>query len=190
MRKIIITLVSLLITTHAFADLSLDNDASHFFFLSTKNNKVTETHHFKALQGSISKTGSASLTIDLSSVETNIPIRNERMLKFLFNVEKYPTAAVTVNFDNALLSELVAGSVINQTFDAEITLHGVTKTLATPLTVTKLSSGAITVTNQTPIIINATEFALDTGIEELQKIAKLDAIAITVPVSFQLTYLP
>ena len=55
------------------------SDESRISFTSTKNGLVSETHSLAAIKGGVSGEGTVELQFDLRAIETNIPIRNERM---------------------------------------------------------------------------------------------------------------
>ena len=65
------------------------------------------------------------MTIPLDSIETGIPIRNERMAEYLFQTDKYPEATIEASVPAALLE---AGSHLAK-LDASLTLHGQTREL-------------------------------------------------------------
>ncbi len=65
--------------SQVYADWQLEADQSHIHFVSIKKAQVGEVHTFKQLSGSIDESGKAAITIQLDSVETQVPIRNERM---------------------------------------------------------------------------------------------------------------
>ena len=76
----------------AFSDWELVNDDSHLNFVSFKAVDFAEIHSFKEMSGSIDSNGKANLVINLDSLETLIPIRNERMRNLLFETQIFPTA--------------------------------------------------------------------------------------------------
>ena len=68
----------------ASAQWSLDLDNSQLSFVTVKAEHIAEVHSFSRLEGQIDAAGNARISIDLSSVETGIAIRNERMQSMLF----------------------------------------------------------------------------------------------------------
>ena len=83
--KLVILLSAVGVMAPAQADWAL-NDSSRIGFVSIKNNSIGENNAFERVSGSISASGEVSLSVDLSSVETGIGIRNERLQKMLFEV--------------------------------------------------------------------------------------------------------
>ena len=89
------------------AKWTLVNNESSIHFISVKKNTLAEVHTFTQLTGNVDNTGALSIDIDLSSVETNIPIRNQRMKEMLFDVIKFPTANVSGKIDLVRLNEKI-----------------------------------------------------------------------------------
>ncbi|MEM0516174.1 YceI family protein [Pseudoalteromonas sp. YIC-827] len=183
---------TLLITTTLFAgaqahaDWQVANDQSRVNFVSVKNNQIAENHYFKQISGVLSDAGQFNLTIDLASVETQIPIRNERMQKMLFNTVEFP--ALTLQADvKALLAELKQQASAQANLDATVSLHGKTQTVNIDLLASLDKNNNIQVSSMAPVLVKPADFALSSGIDELQKVAGLNSITRAVPVSFVLT---
>ncbi len=64
-------------------------------FVSVKKGKVAEAHTIDRLSGSFLGNGDLLVKLDLSSVNTNIGIRDTRMQKHLFQIGAYPSATVS-----------------------------------------------------------------------------------------------
>lgn len=159
----------------------LDNALSSISFVSIKNGSVGETHTFDKLSGSFSPEGDLLVTIDLSSVKTKIDIRNYRMKKYFFEVEKNPSATIT-----AKVGEVTNGvSRISGTL--ELNFHGVKKNLDFEV-IAVLSDNKLVVSSAKPIILSASDYGLEEGIVMLQKLAKLSSIVTAVPVGFVMTF--
>ena len=177
---------SALFCSQAFAAWQLDPQLSDVSFVSVKQSSVAEVHHFTGLDGTISEQGQLQLQIDLSSVESMIPIRNERMRKMLFNVTQYPSATVTADVSTQL-AKLPTGTTKVSDVSANLSLHGQIEQLSLDLLVTK-GADSLVVTPVKAVIINAPAFGLGKGIEALREIAGLKSIATSVPVSFNLVF--
>ena len=89
------TLALMLYAGIATADWQLNNDQSSLQFASVKNTQFAEVHSFKTLSGGLTKDGNVAINIDLASVDTLIPIRDQRMKEMLFNVVSFPQARVS-----------------------------------------------------------------------------------------------
>ncbi|MGJ8692011.1 MAG: YceI family protein [Thalassotalea sp.] len=186
--RILSLLVCSLLSLSASAEWQLNNKDSQLNFISIKKNSIAEVHHFKKLSGSIDKSGAAKLVIALASVETHIPIRNERMQAALFETSTFAKATFTTTIDVAFLSALTTGDSKELMIAGELDLHGSKQKITSQVLVTKKASGEVQVATIKPIIINAIDYSLIDGINKLQKLAKLPSIALAVPVSFQLTF--
>jgi polyisoprenoid-binding protein YceI len=183
-----ITLLLALLATPLHAGWSLVNEASLLTFVTIKKGTTAEVGHFKQLAGSVSDHGQVKLEIDLSSVDTNIEIRDQRMKALLFQVARYPTAVLQARVDSARLATLKPGEATAAKLALELDLHGYKKTLETVVHVTALTGERLLVHSISPVIVNAADFGLAEGIEKLREIAKLPAIATAVPVWVSLVF--
>lgn len=187
-RQLVSVLTGLLLAQVSWADWVLRSDASSVTFLSTKNARITETHGFGKIAGHIAAEGAATLTIDLASVETQIPIRNERMRDMLFEVAKFPEAQVRLQLDAAALQQLSVGTLRTWPVQAKLSLHGVTQSINTELLVVGLAQGGVFVTTPQPILLTVDDYGLKAGLSALQTVAKLDSITPVVPVMLSLIF--
>ena len=184
-----ITLLTFIPTqSYANTEWRLNNNKSTFNFISVKKSTVAETHQFKKFAGTIKSSGETYVSIDLSSVDTNIDIRDERMQKYLFETDKFSNAEVTAQVNASSLGQLKIGEVLKQKVNLTLSLHGQSEIIPAELNVIKLSKDKILVTPVTPIMINANQFDLTAGILKLQEIAGLPSISASIPVSFQLVF--
>lgn len=170
------------------ADWSLNSDASSINAVSVKKTAVAEVHKFKKLSGAIDDQGQLSINIDLASIESMIPIRNERLRNMLFEIQKFPAATVTGQLNMSKVAQLQIGGRLLLDTPFNLSLHGHMKTANAKVTVQKLANGSLQIFTQEPIILKALDFDLLTGIQNLQKVAKLSAIATAIPISGQLIF--
>lgn len=178
----------LVLPASALADWQLMGDDSSVNFVSVKKSTIAETHNFKGLSGTISDAGKAELTIDLASVETNIPIRNERMQKMLFETAKFAKASISADVDAAKLKALRPGQSMSVAADVTLEIHGQQQTEKADLQVTGLAGSQLQITTNAPIIVNAGNYKLLEGIEKLREVAGLDSISPIVPVTATLVF--
>ena len=88
----VMTLLAVLLSiAPAHADWMVQ-DTSQIGFVSIKNNSIGENNAFQRVSGSISEAGMVAVAIDLTSVETGVGIRNERLQTMLFDVASFPSA--------------------------------------------------------------------------------------------------
>jgi len=161
----------------------LNKDTSELVIASTKNSQITERHNLSFQSGAITKQGVARLVVDLLSIETNIPIRNERMRKYLF--DNQPQAIIEMSLTPSELQQLMAGQSSAVTLPAAVTANG-TKLLVPVAVRTNSDGGGVVVSGETQI--DVAKFGYGPGIEQLRVIAGLAAISTTVPVSFRLQF--
>ncbi len=176
----------LLMTQATLADWRLTS-ASKVGYVSIKNNAIAEHNVFSGVTGSLSKKGQLKITIDLSTVETQVDIRNQRMRELFFEVTQYPQAVVTAELDVQELAQIDSGAPLEIVKPFTLSLHGVEATAEAHLRVVAVG-GRAWVSTVRPVLISAADFGLEGGVSALQKIAGLEAIAAVVPVSIDLKF--
>lgn len=77
-----------------------------------------------------SKTKVGEISVDLTTLDTGIPLRNEHMID-LIEAKKYPKATFKVKALKA--PKLKANETVTGTATGDFTLHGVTKTITVPI---------------------------------------------------------
>lgn len=188
MKKTLHSLLLLgLCSTPAFADWTIDNQHSQVSFVSVKKDVIGEAHSFKQVAGTLSDAGNFMLNIPLETVETNIPIRNERMRAHLFNTEKFPELMLTAKIDMTKITSLNAGDSVMLDISADVGLHGVDQLITVSAMVTRTAANKLLVNSLKPVVISPKTFGMEAGILKLQALAKLPSITMSVPVSFVLT---
>ena len=183
--SVAMVMLQALLANAAVADWVLDNERSSLSFTTTKNGKVTEAHRFTGLSGAIDKDGIAEVDIDLLTVATGIDIRDERMREFLFETDQFAKASITASVAEVLKSVKSKSKVVE--VDAELALHGKTMPITLEMLVTHSKNQWI-VSSIKPLLINASDYQLDGGVEKLRQVAELSSISATVPVHFVLTF--
>ncbi len=174
--------------SHAAMAWKLDSDGSVVSYASTKNGEVVEPNVFTGLSGEVSDDGAATVEIALTSLETFIDIRNERMREFVFKVADFPVATLTADLDMASFADLAPGDVVESTFDVNIAASGAETSYETTALVTRAADNRVLVASKTPIVVYAEDFGYLDGLAKLQDIAGLDSITPIVPVSFNLQF--
>lgn len=173
---------SVFLNVDAFA-WKIDSQQSSVTFISIKKTNIGELHHFTDISGSID--GSvATITISPDSVDTKVPIRNERIREFLFQTEIYPTIEIKSNVEKYLITETSDELAI----PASLKMLGVSKELILNVRVNKVGSSTLLVTSTKPLIIRSSEFGMDKGIRKLSELVNNLPIAEAVPVTFALVF--
>ncbi len=97
-------LVLFIVPMMAQAGWDLDESNSSIEFISIKNNQISESHNFQKISGSITSEGLVNVTVDLDSVDTKIPIRDERMRNLFFETKLFPSATFSAQIPAADLN--------------------------------------------------------------------------------------
>ncbi len=105
-----------------------------------------------------------------------------------FRPSCFPPRPSSAKVDPADFAGLVAGQFRNTETDITVSLTGQSHTFKTAVSVVKLRGGSLMVTTLHPIIVNAADFDLAKGVDELRKIADLPSISNAVPVSLSLVF--
>jgi polyisoprenoid-binding protein YceI len=176
------------VATTARAEWVLDNDTSRLSFVSTKAGSVAEVHRFTSLRGGIDHRGNVAVAIFLQSVDTLIPIRDERMRELLFETATFPAANLTAVIDPAVVAALTPGAVKQLTVNAELRIHGQVVPVVIDLVAANVGGDRLLVTSREPVIVNAAQLGLADGIERLRAVAQLPSISPAVPVTFVLQF--
>lgn len=179
---------ALLVSFSSNAAWQLDNSQSALRFVTVKNSLVAETHSFKSLSGTWSDDGVVNVNIDVKSLDTLVPIRNERMLEHLFQVTKFPQINASTRVDPNLVTKLAVGATVHHKAELKLTLLDLTQTVLVDLQLVKLADNKVLAYTQSPVLVNAASFKLDAGVAKLQEIAKLKAIELVVPTTFSVVF--
>ena len=190
-----IFLTSALALTSVFAQPSfagakgewvVDNEKSNISFISIKNNAIGEAHHFEKIEGNLNKSDQLSVSIDLTSVNTGIEIRDTRMQEHLFETSKFSTATITADVSKIDYRALKKGQSLQTSAPFTLNLHGAELALIADVIITKQADKTLNVVTTKPILLNATSFGLTQGIDKLMALAGLNAIASSIPVTVTL----
>ncbi|MGD8644509.1 MAG: YceI family protein [Chromatiales bacterium] len=172
----------------AWAEWALDNKQSQLSFISVKKGDIAEVHRFDQLEGAVDDKGNVKLIIQLASVDTAIPIRDERMREMLFNTNAFPTAVLTAKVDAAKVSKLKVGQMMVDALEGQLNLHGQVSPVTAELVIARLGPETLLVSSRRPLVLQAGDFKLVEGVEKLREVAGLPSISNAVPVSFVLTF--
>ena len=144
---------------------------------------VVETLQFTRYEGGLDANGGIHLKIDLSSIDTGIEIRDERLRTIFWKVASTPSVTfvgqIKPDDQKRLLKEALALDV-----EGELTMAGSTKPIKAQLLVIP-ADGKLWVSTRRPMVIKSADFELAAGAELLRAIMALNFLASNVPVSFQ-----
>ena len=180
--------VLILFSSSVFSDWYLVNEESRLNFISIKASNIAEIHSFKKISGNVMENGEAQVSINLASLETLIPIRNERMGNLLFETKIYPSAVFKVEVDLEKMLLIDIGKSYEVKYRGMFGLKNKQFPLLVKLKVTRLSNQSFSVSSLEPLLLNADRLGLSNGIEALRAVAGLPSISKSVPVTFSLMF--
>ena len=166
----------------------LDNESSRLSFVTTKNTDLSEVQRFLVLHGKVDDKGAAQLEVELESVNSGIPLRDERMRNDLFQIKTHPDALINAQINLQPINDLATGAQLELRLPLSVTLHGKTQTYNAELLATRLDDRRFQVVTLEPLVLHAKDFDLLSGVEALRKAAGLDAISLSVPVGAVLIF--
>ncbi len=186
--RMLLLLTAVAVINVAFADnhstWELNSAASKLSFDSSKNTTIQETHLFRQLTGSVKQSGDIVVQVDLMSVDTNIPIRDERMRAVLFKMA--PSAQVLAKVDMALVTALAPGQKLALEVSGRLSLNGKMSSLPLFVELQRLSDQSLQVS--TGGSLDVAEYGYLPGIEALRQIAGLQTISTRVPYQLKLLF--
>ncbi|MBK5969933.1 MULTISPECIES: YceI family protein [Thiorhodovibrio] len=175
-------------TMPAVADWVMKPEQSHLSYISIKKQHIAEVNSFEEMTGRVDEQGQVTLKLMLDSVETLVPIRNERMREILFDTADYKIATLSAKIDPSVIESMKVGEIGQLAGEAVLSLHGQEQPLTMDLQVAKVAPDVLFVASRTPLVVDAEKFGLSDGVEQLREIAGLDSISHAVPVNFVMTF--
>ena len=172
----------------AQANWHLDGESSRLSFITGKNGEIAEVNRFLVLHGKVDRKGAAELSIEMDSVSSGIPLRDERMRDNLFEAERFAEGKVQAQIDLRPINDLADGAQLELRLPVSVTLHGQTHSYSTLLLATRLDERRFQVVTLEPLVLRAEDFGLLPGLAELRKLAGLKSINPSVPVNAVLIF--
>lgn len=162
-------------------------DESSVAFGSVKKDTIGEVHHFSGVEGSINEQGKVSLTIDLATVETNIGIRNERMIEHVFK-KGTATASLSGEVSMSEVNAITIGATKLVKFAGKLSFAGVEVDVNTDMLVARLSEDRILVTTANMVMLSTAVLGIDAGVDKLMELAGLPGITRVSPVTARMVF--
>lgn len=180
---------SLLLCAFAHADNpAWEADNPELSFLSIKvnqqKNSITEQSAFAASQARLEPDGMFTLTVDLTSVKTNIDIRDQRLKDWVFETAQFAAATVSGKVDADRVNALAVGQTLKLDQPLTLDIHGVTLDLKANLIVQRVAPDKLMVSTLTPVILDTRQMKMEKGVRQLVEVMGLSSIVEQVPVSF------
>lgn len=184
------TITAIALSMAAFAahaeSWTLEPALSNVSFGSIKDDYFGENHNFGDVTGTVSDAGRVEIHLGLASVETNIDIRNERMLEHVFKAAG--TATVTAQIDMSELKDLQVGQGKRIETSGNLSLIGTDTEMDAALFVMRVSEEQVIAVTDGMIMLSTEDTGLDAGIDVLQELAGLDSITRVSPVTMRLVF--
>jgi polyisoprenoid-binding protein YceI len=162
-------------------------DQSKVSYVSIKKGVVGESNHFTSITGGISEAGEVSISIDLSSVETHIDIRNDRLVEHVFG-GKTAKATLTAAIDLKAFDRLVVGEMTTIEVNGGLHFLGKTTDITAQFFIARLNENRVLVVTDEMIIVKTGALGVNKGIDTLMELASLPSIARVVPVSLRMVF--
>jgi cytochrome c2 len=180
-KKIFMAIVLCTFGTSITADTwTLNSEASMVAFGSVKKDSVGETHNFETINGSVDTDGSVNVEIDLKSVQTNIEIRNERIMEHVFGGMGIATLSAQVDMEE--MDAILVGQTGNIDIEGTLNFLGASIDLDLEMFAVRLSEDSVMITTNTMIFVGTEELGINAGVDKLMELAKLPGITRTTPV--------
>lgn len=129
---------------------------------------------------------SAKLTLDLTTFDSSIPLRNERVQKIFFETSGagWDVAELTIPKlpDAAVASLKEKGRALHATVEGDLKLHGRTAKVSVPVDATTGPDGTITVKSSVPFEVHVSDFGLTDNLKRLSSLCMHDSIEDAVKV--------
>ena len=181
-------LLPLGVSLSAQASWYLDGESSRLSFITTQNANVANKHRFLVLHGKVDRKGHAQLRIEMDSVNSAVPLRDERMRDQLFDFKHFPEAQITAQINLQPINELAPGAQVELRLPVTVSLRGKQHTYEAELLATRLDEQRFQVVTLEPLMLQAEDFGLQPELETLRKSAGLSAISFSVPVNAVLIF--
>lgn len=182
-----LTVVSLLSSSALACAWTLEQQTARLSFASVKNDHIAELHRFTEVSGAWAGSN-VTIRIPVSSLDTLIPIRNERMAEHLFKANENPLIEAHATVHPTQLAALKVGDSLVLDLAITLQLAGQRGQVPATVQVTKVSNKRLLATTVQPIMIDSKAFDLTAGIETLREIAGLASIDLVVPVTFSVAF--
>ncbi len=164
----------------------LDPAVSEVSFGSIKKDNVGEVHRFDRIDGFVTKDGAVQIALDLTSVNTNIDVRNSRLVEHLFG--DFGAAGIRTQIDMGRLAQMQVGDVEIFSVYGTLDFLGLTHDLQLDMVVARLSDSRVMASSRNMIFLNAEDLGLSKGLEKLAELAKLPGITSAVPITLRFVF--
>ncbi len=171
---------------HEGAVWQLVPDDSIVAFGSIKANVAGEVNSFDNIDGAIAADGIAMINIDLTSVNTMVDIRNQRMIKHVFGDSA--KAILSTQLDMTAINELAVGDTTVLEVEGVLSFLGQDIDVDNNFFVAKLTDSKILASTESMVMMQTEELGVNAGIDKLMELAKLPSITRVSPISLRFVF--
>ena len=183
---IIYSLVLFCLPAYA-ADWQLNPERSAISYLSSKQATAEtplmfESNLFHEFSGTIDG-AQVELVVELDSLDTKVPIRDERVAEHVFLSKQYPQATVSATVDD--IEQL---SYARKQISATLTMRGQSRDLQAEVIIERSDPKTLRIQTTTPVLVDANAYGMLDGFAILKQLVGLMQIPTTIPVSLHLVF--
>jgi hypothetical protein len=171
---------------HEESGWQLVPEESQIAYGSIKANVAGEVNTFKNIDGAIAADGLAMISIDLASVETNVDVRNQRMIKYIFGDNT--KAVLTTQIDMTKIQSLKVGDTTELDVEGVLSFLGQEVDVDTRFFIVKLSDTRVMASSESMIMMPTEELGINAGIDTLMALAKLPSITRVTPITLRFVF--
>jgi OmpA-OmpF porin, OOP family len=169
-------------------DWVLDPGRSHVYMQTEKLDAVIERHQFTHVEGGVSRDGSATIKVDLGTIDTGVDLRNVRMRFLLFETFRFPLAEITTRLDKSKLQGLTGRSPVRYPLVLSVNMHGIANQIETFVWITRTSETTVSVTSIDPIVVSAESFGFTRNVGKLSDAMGGIRIVPSASITFDLVF--
>jgi len=188
LKQLSVIFLTLLFCLPVFAsDWQLNRERSAITYLSSKQATLDtamlfESNLFGEFSGSIDGS-KVQLFIELDSLDTRVPIRDERVAEHVFLSKQYPQAVVA-----AEIADLAELDYVRRAVAATLTMRGQTHPLQADVIIERSDPNTLRIQTATPVLVDANAYGMFDGFATLKELVGLMQIPMTIPVSLNLVF--
>ena len=188
LRYLLITCSITLLCLPAYAsNWQLNQERSAISYLSSKQASpetamIFESNLFHEFSGNI-KNSQIELVIELNSLDTKVPIRDERIAEHVFLSKQYPQATITATIEN--LEQI---TYQRKQMTALLTMRGQSHNVQAEVIIERSSPDTLHIQTVTPVLVDANAYGMLEGFAKLKELVGLMQIPTTIPVSLYLVF--
>lgn len=173
--------------TTASAEMwTLDAGGSKIGFGSVKSDFVGESHTFSGLSGTVADDGTVDITLDLTSVNTNVDIRNERINEHVFQMA--PTAQLMAEVDMDMMKTMAVGDTMTSVVEGTLMFLGQEVFVDLPVIAARLSDERVLIVSDGVTYLSTEELGIEAGVDKLMELAGVPSIDRAVPVAVRFMF--